>query len=242
MQEASVNIASPEALDAFKAAEAEFFEWRSKLNALQTRAEQQNALAVESETEAASHKKAIAALIRSESVDKAELHALTAKHTAALSLAAQYRTFADELLLEKEEARPNAVDAAEKYYSAWERAVSSAVEAEFCSILEDIRDRLLRAVKLKELAFRMAPKVARGLTSDAYGHDNLTDLAFGEIKRHLAEGLEGFSLDLGSNDALALVEKKPDIRPFTRAEIQSPLAIIKLRQDLARKRGEVQHV
>ncbi|CAI8918905.1 hypothetical protein [Methylocaldum szegediense] len=239
--ETTTTIATQEALDAFNDAQAEFLEWRSKLNALQTRAEQQQALAKESEAEAASHKEAIDKLIRDESVDKAKLHELTAKHKAALSLAEQYLAFADELLQEKEKHRPYAMLAAERYYSSWERAVSSVVDSEVSLILDDIRDRLLRAVKLKELALKMAQRMVKtGITSDAYGRDNLTDLAFGEIKRHLAKSLEGFNLDLGSGGALALLERKPDIRPFTRSEIKNPMTIVKLRQDLARKQCEAQ--
>jgi hypothetical protein len=218
-------------LDAYRAAQAKFGEFRDQLQALQAKADQQNALAAEAEAEAAAHKEAVFSLIRSDSSDKNEIRALTTIQDETLSLAAHYRKFAGEILAEQEALKPAALVAADEYYAAWEKAFSSCGEAEFQAILSDIENRLLQAVKLRVFVYTMVPNLAIRRLNNAPDHiRNATDAAFADVRNHLLKKLADVNLDTTSNDTLAALAKRPNLSPFKLGDLGDDLSRVKRRQ------------
>jgi hypothetical protein len=238
LEETLVNIAalplSPDLLaklDAYTAAQAKFGELREHHQALQAKADRQNALAAEAEAEAAAHKEAISNLIRSDSGDQDAIRALTTKQDEALSLAAHYRKFAGDILAEQDALKPAALVAADDYYAAWEKALSSCGEAEFQALLSNIETRLLQAVKLRELVYTMVPNLAIGRLNNAPDHlRNATDAAFADVRNHLLKKLADVNLDTTSNDTLAALAKRPNLSPFKLADLGDALSRVKRRQ------------
>jgi hypothetical protein len=228
-------------IESLNAARDKFFGLRDKLAYAQGKFNEVKAKETEAKNEAGELKREIQDLVRHGDFSaKSKIHMLSGKQAAALSLADDYRNFAEELSLDKEDAELDAWDAAKDYFSKWRSTLSLYADLELEAALSEVDERLLRAMKLKALSMeKRLPSEHLFENASTIGRDNQFNTVFQHVKMVLNERIQSLSEAEGADENLAQVSKL-DIKPFTIGQMESVAAMIKKRRELERRRREAQ--
>lgn len=215
-----------EQLSAVEDAKAAFMERRDKYLSLREKVETQKAEAERLEDEAAQLGVDLSDSFRDDTLSPEDRRDMALRHTSALSLAARYRDYAGELSKESEQAKIQAQDAAALYVQKWGAAAETHSDAEFEADMTRIEAELIAILKRRAGLYARVPLAMDGKRvgySEGSGLSRQIYCALKDMSIFVTARFKRKEMDFGGEwRGGAILGSRPDISPFTRAEILGP--------------------
>lgn len=236
------NPALGAALVDLVAAHNEVMEHKDRLSQLVEMVQDQKDKAEASEAEAQSYQEQTRVLLREEvragENNKAKLHALTGKTETAKALAAEYRSFADELDIEREATELAALKGVNLFLSKQGAARKLYSNADLNVILDEVGPRLLKAIKLKAIASK---EEVDYLFQNNHLKDDVSsfDVAFDYVKKYIVDNFDKEINMSSESEAYSLIFNNIDVSCLNLKDIKSPLRQEQRRKALEQRRQQI---